>query len=91
MKRQTDPLGARCDLGDRPALGVTTSRGKSASEVSSPTSFSPCRIRTIPRRYGLPPLQIAEVKKQTGRDLTRLDLDFDLPDRFYRSSPPPST
>jgi cytochrome c peroxidase len=32
---------------------------------------------------------IAEVKRQTGRDLTRFDLDFDLPDRFLPEFPVP--
>ena len=29
-----------------------------------------------------PKFHIDEVKRQTGRDLTRFDLDFDLPDHF---------
>jgi cytochrome c peroxidase len=36
-----------------------------------------------------PLFHIAEVKKQTGRDLTRFDLDFDLPDRFLPEFPAP--
>ncbi|HVJ81722.1 MAG TPA: cytochrome B6 [Planctomycetia bacterium] len=32
---------------------------------------------------------IDETKKQTGRDLTRFDLDFDLPDRFLPEFPAP--
>ncbi|MBI4795375.1 MAG: cytochrome B6, partial [Deltaproteobacteria bacterium] len=32
---------------------------------------------------------INEIKKQTGRDLTRFDLDFDLPDQFLPEFPPP--
>src|SRR3989449_1623180 len=32
---------------------------------------------------------INEIKKQTGRDLTRFDLDFDLPDRFLPEFPAP--
>ncbi|MBK5199855.1 MAG: cytochrome B6, partial [Methyloceanibacter sp.] len=36
-----------------------------------------------------PKFQIDEVKKQTQRDLTRFDLDFDLPDRFLPEFPPP--
>jgi cytochrome c peroxidase len=34
-----------------------------------------------------PTFMIAEVKKQTGRDLTRFDLDFDIPDRFLPEFP----
>ena len=36
-----------------------------------------------------PKFHIAEVKKQEGRDLTRFDLEFDLPDRFLPEFPPP--
>jgi cytochrome c peroxidase len=36
-----------------------------------------------------PTFMIAEVKKQTGRDLTRFDLDFDIPDRFLPEFPAP--
>jgi microcin C transport system permease protein len=32
---------------------------------------------------------IDEIKKQEGRDLTRFDLDFDLPDHFLPEFPPP--
>src|SRR5207248_10224313 len=33
--------------------------------------------------------QIDEIKKQTSRDLTRFDLDFDLPDAFLPEFPAP--
>lgn len=36
-----------------------------------------------------PKFHIDEIKKQTGRDLTRFDLDFDLPDQFLPEFPPP--
>jgi cytochrome c peroxidase len=36
-----------------------------------------------------PTFLIDELKKQTGRDLTRFDLDFDLPDRFLPEFPAP--
>jgi len=35
-----------------------------------------------------PQFHIDEVKRQTGRDLTRFDLDFDLPDPFLAEFPP---
>lgn len=35
-----------------------------------------------------PQFHIDEVKRQTGRDLTRFDLDFDLPDHFLPEFPP---
>lgn len=36
-----------------------------------------------------PKFHIDELKKQEGRDLTRFDLDFDLPDHFLPEFPPP--
>lgn len=36
-----------------------------------------------------PTFLIAETQRQTDRDLTRFDLDFDLPDRFLPEFPPP--
>jgi len=35
-----------------------------------------------------PKFMIDEVKKQTGRDLARFDMDFDLPDQFLPEFPP---
>ena len=35
-----------------------------------------------------PEFHIKEIKKQTDRDLTRFDLDFDLPDHFLAEYPP---
>jgi len=36
-----------------------------------------------------PQFEIDEIKKQEGRDLTRFDLDFDLPDHFLPEFPAP--
>ena len=36
-----------------------------------------------------PQFHIDEVQRQTGRDLTRFDLDFDLPDHLLAEFPPP--
>jgi cytochrome c peroxidase len=36
-----------------------------------------------------PKFEIDEINKQEGRDLTRFDLDFDLPDQFLAEFPPP--
>jgi len=36
-----------------------------------------------------PTFHLTELKKQTGRDLTRFDLDFDLPDHLLPEFPPP--
>jgi cytochrome c peroxidase len=36
-----------------------------------------------------PKFEIEEIKKQEARDLSRFDLDFDLPDQFLPEFPPP--
>jgi cytochrome c peroxidase len=36
-----------------------------------------------------PAFHIDEIKRQEGRDLTRFDLDYDLPDHFLPEFPPP--
>src|SRR5262249_2002000 len=36
-----------------------------------------------------PKFHIDEIKRQEARDLTRFDLDFDLPDHFLAEFPPP--
>jgi cytochrome c peroxidase len=36
-----------------------------------------------------PKFHIDEIKKQSGRDLTRFDLDFDIPDHLLPEFPPP--
>ncbi len=116
MKRQMELLGARYDLGDRPAAGVTMSRGKPIQDgvrVKLPAGatwealekMSPAEIREkglfpsgfLPLPHPnhpeggmvFPRFLIDEVKKQTGRDLTRFDLDFDIPDRFLPEFPAP--
>ena len=116
MKRQMDLLGARYDLSDRPAVGVTMSRGKpiqdgvrvklpggatwealakmTPDEIRDkglyPAGFMPLPHPNHPEGGMVFPLfLINEIKKQTGRDLTRFDLDFDLPDRFLPEFPAP--
>ena len=115
MKRQMDLLKRRYDLSDRPAKGVTMSRGKALQEgvrVKLPkgtswqklAQMSPEEIRAkdlwpagfypLPHpnhpEGGMvfPKSHIDEIKKQTRRDLTRFDLDFDLPDHFMADFPP---
>jgi cytochrome c peroxidase len=114
MKRQMDLLNQRYDLSDRPARGVTMSRGKPIQEgvrVKLPDgmtwdklgAMTPEEIRDkglFPK--GLLPLphpnhpeggmlfpktHIEEIKKQEARDLTRFDLDFDIPTHFLPESP----
>jgi len=116
MTRQMDLLGARYDLSDRPATGVTMSRGKpvqdgvrvklaagttwdalgkmTPTEIRDkglyPAGFMPLPHPNHPEGGMVFPLfMITEVKKQTSRDLTRFDLDFDLPDRFLPEFPAP--
>jgi cytochrome c peroxidase len=114
MKRQMALLEQRYDLGNRPAKGVTMTRGKAVQggvRVKLPAGvtwerlaqMSPAEVREkdlFPQ--GFLPLPhpnhpeggmlfarffIDEIKKQEQRDLTRFDLDFDLPDHFLPEFP----
>jgi cytochrome c peroxidase len=116
MKRQLDLLDARYDPGDRPARGVTMSRGKPIQEgvrVRLPrgttweqlAALAPEAIRErdlfpagfLPLPHPnhaeggmvFPQFHIDEIRRQEERDLTRFDLDFDLPDRFLPEFPAP--
>jgi cytochrome c peroxidase len=116
MKRQLDLLGERYDLGDRPAAGITMSRGKpvqegvrtrlpagmsweqlaamSPEDVKEkglyPPGFMPLSHPNHPEGgMVFPKFHIDEIKKQEDRDLTRFDLEFDLPDRFLPEFPAP--
>ena len=113
-KRQKDLLADRYDLADRPAQGVTMSRGKAVQDgvrVRLPKdltweklgALSPDEIKNknlwpagffpLPHPHHeaggmiFPKFLIDETKKQTGRDLTRFDLDFDLPDHLLPEFP----
>src|SRR5437867_8682784 len=115
-KRQQALLALRYDLADRPARGVTMSRGKQVQggvRVKLPkdmtweklAAMSPEEIKSkdlwpagfypLPHPHHeaggmvFPPQQIDEVKKQTGRDLTRFDVDFDLPQHLLPEFPAP--
>lgn len=116
MKRQMDLLAERYDLSNRPAKGVTMSRGKPVQEgvrAKLPTGvtweqiggMSPEEIQAkglLPKGFlplphpnhpegGMvfPKFHIDEIRKQEGRELTRFDLDFDLPDHFLPEFPAP--
>lgn len=116
MKRHMDLLQERYDLANRPAKGVTMSRGKPVQEgvrVKLPqgvtweqlASMSPEEIKEknlwpkgfLPLPHPnhaeggmvFPKFVIDEVNRQEGRDLTRFDLDFDLPDHFLPEFPAP--
>jgi cytochrome c peroxidase len=108
-------LDERYDLSNKPAQGVTTSRGKAVQagvRVKLPSgttwdqlaAMSPADIKSkdawpagfypLPHPHHeaggmlFPKPTIDEIKKQTGRDLTRFDLDFDLPDHMVAEFPP---
>jgi cytochrome c peroxidase len=116
MDRQRSLLGTRYDLSNRPANGVTMTKGKpiqegvrallatgvtweklaamSASQVREqglfPLGFLPLPHPNHPEGGMLfPQFHIDEIKKQEERDLTRFDLDFDLPDHFLPEFPSP--
>jgi cytochrome c peroxidase len=115
-KKHMALLSERYDLSDRPAQGVTMSRGKAVQEgvriklrggmtwdklasISPeeirekdllPPGFFPLPFPNHPEGGMLfPKFQIDEINKQEGRDLTRFDLDFDLPDHVLPEFPPP--
>jgi cytochrome c peroxidase len=108
-------LQERYDLVNRPAPGVTMSRGKQVQagvRVRLSNGLSWERLAALPAaeirtrdlwpkgflplphpKHGeggmvFPRVQIEELKRQTGRDLTRFDLDFDLPDHVLPDFPP---
>jgi cytochrome c peroxidase len=116
MRRQQALLSQRYDLANRPAAGVTMSRGKavqggvrvklasgatwmqlgqlSPEEIRSrdlfPAGFLPLPHANHPEGgMVFPQFLIDEIRKQENRDLTRFDLDFDLPDHFLPEFPPP--
>lgn len=115
-KRQQNLLSSRYDLADRPAKGVTMSRGKAVQDgvrVKLPegttweklAAMTPDEIKNknlwpagfypLPHPHHeaggmiFPQFLIDETKKQTDRDLTRFDLDFDLPNHFLPEFPAP--
>ncbi len=116
MKRQMDLLNQRYDLGNRPAQGVTMSRGKPVQEgvrikltdgmtweklagmepdAIREQNLFPAGLLPLPHPnhpeggMTFPKFEIDEIKQQEGRDLTRFDLDFDLPDHLLPEFPAP--
>jgi cytochrome c peroxidase len=115
-QRHQDLLTSRYDLADRPARGVTMTKGKAvqdgvrvrlprgmtwekladmtAAEIQSqdlwPAGFFP-----LPHPHHeaggmlFPKPLIDEVKRQTGRDVARFDLDFDFPQHVLPEFPAP--
>lgn len=115
MARQMELLKMRYDLSNRPAKGVTMTRGKPIQEgvrVKLPSGMTWEKLAALTpeeiKEKGLwpagflplphpnhpeggmvfPKFHIEEIKKQEGRDLTRFDLDYDLPDHFLPEFPP---
>ncbi len=116
MQAHQEFLAERYDLADRPADGVTMSRGKpvqqgararlkpgltwarlaalSPGEIRAQDLF-PAGFRPLPHpnhpEGGMlfPHFVIDELNRQEQRDLTRFDLDFDLPDHFLPEFPAP--
>ena len=115
-KRQQTLLAERYDLANRPAQGVTMSKGKpvqdgvrvklpkeatweglatkSPDEIKSKNLW-PAGFYPMPHPHHeaggmvFPQPLIDETKRQTGRDLGRFDLDFDLPEHLLPEFPPP--
>ncbi len=116
-ERQAALLQERYDLKDKPAQGVTMSKGKAVQEgvrVKLPQSvkswqdlaaMTPEQIREkglwpkgfLPLPHPnhaeggmlFPQYHIDKIKAQEQRDLTRFDLDYDLPTQFLPEFPPP--
>jgi cytochrome c peroxidase len=116
QKRQADLLAERYDLANRPATGVTMTKGKpiqdgvrvklatgttweqlaglGATDIRDrnlfPKGFLPLPHPNHPEGgMVFPKFAIEEIKRQEARDLTRFDLEFDLPDHFLPEFPPP--
>ncbi len=115
-KKHKSLLEERYDLSNKPAKGVTMSRGRPVQEgvrAKLPAGVTWERLATMPAAeireknlfpkgfYPLPhpnhpeggmlfpKFEIDEIKKQEDRDLTRFDLDFDLPDHLLPEFPAP--
>jgi len=116
MQAHRELLAERYDLTDRPAEGVTMTRGKpvqqgvrvrlkpgltweqlaalTPDEIRTqdlfPAGFMPLPHPNHPEGGMLfPHFVIEELNRQEQRDLTRFDLDFDLPDHFLPEFPAP--
>jgi cytochrome c peroxidase len=115
-KKHMTLLEQRYDLANRPAAGVTMSRGKAVQsgvraklpagmtweklaamtpaeirkQNAFPAGFLPLPHPNHPEGGMLfPKFHIDEVKRQEARDLTRFDLDYDLPDHLLPEFPAP--
>jgi cytochrome c peroxidase len=94
-------LNERYDLSNRPAAGVKLPAGKTWENLAN---MSPEQIRDqnlFPKGFYplphpkheaggfvFPHFVIDEIKRQEGRDLTRFDVEYDIPDHFLPEFPP---
>ena len=77
-----------------PADGWDALAGMSAEDIKKkglyPKGFMPLPHPNHPEGgMVFPKFEIDEIKKQEERDLTRFDLDFDIPEHFLPEFPPP--
>ncbi len=97
-KETTMSLGKPIQEGVRVKLpeGITWDQlaGMTPEEIKEKTLW-PAGFYPLPHPHHenggmvFPKVQIDELEKQTGRDLTRFDLDFDLPEHFLPEFPAP--
>ena len=79
------PAGTTWDAAGRPCRPT-----RSASKDLFPRASCRCRIPTIPKAACSSRSSTStRSRSRTARDLTRFDLDFDLPDHFLPEFPPP--
>jgi cytochrome c peroxidase len=92
-------LNERYDLSNRPAAGITMDRTKPVQEgvrVKLPAGktwealadMSPEHPKHQEGGFVIPHFVIDETKRQEGRDLTRFDVEYDIPDHFLPDFPP---
>jgi cytochrome c peroxidase len=92
-------LNERYDLSNRPAAGVTMDRTKPVQdgvrvEQIRDQNLFPKGFYPLPhpehQEGGMvfPNFVIDEIKRQEARDLTRFDVDYDVPDHFLPEFPP---
>ena len=71
-------------------LAAHDARGHPRKRAPGRRASCPCRTPTMRKaECCFPSTTSTKIKKQEGRDLTRFDLDFDLPDHFLPEFPPP--
>ena len=69
--------------------GVDECNGNSRQETIPQGIYATAASEPSGRRNALSKVRNQRARKQEGRDLTRFDLDFDIPDHFLAEFPPP--